>query len=178
MPRRKSRPFTAVVRGKKRDMVWVPWQSPEITVTFENLIVLEADMLLNFFGNTGAEIAVGTTIMRIRGSYKVSAAINVQSVQWAAVAILVREDGTFAELLESEMLHPLWRDDRNEQFLSEETAAGTFTNEDRSYVIDSKARRIIRETGQRLELAMRTSISTSSSTVAVATSGVVLLMLP
>ncbi len=174
----RSKRFTAVVGGKKRDMVWVPWQVELSTVLFQTLDVLSADMLANFFGNTGAELAVGTTIMRIRGSFLMLGVAASQLVQGSMAMLMVREDGTFAELLMDEMLHPLWRHDINEKALLQAVGAGTFSVIPARYEIDSKAKRKVRETGERLQWLAFTSVSTSSASISVQGSGSILLMLP
>jgi len=175
--RRKSRNF-AVVGGKRREVLWVPWASATVASTFGTKTVIEADLLGNYFADTGREVPKGATAVRMRGTYslqQVGAAL--QQVQIALAVNVVSESDVFAESIISEIISPIWRDDRNFSFRSLETSAGGFSVETKEFPMESRAKRILGN-ADKLELVSHTILSTGSADVNVTASGAVLLMLP
>jgi len=174
--RRRSRNF-AKVDGKSREVVWIPWQGAATTVVSGTQVVLETDMLGRYFADVGAEVPAGATILRIRGTYSISQTnANFTELRLTIWAVVLRESGTYGENPNLELVNPIWRDDRNFQLRSLETAAAAFSVEHKEFVIDSKAKRKLSATADRLELRALSEVATAD--VVCRSSGVVLLMLP
>jgi len=174
---RKRRQQFVIERGKRREVVWIPWQSASVAAAHGGQTVIEADLLANYLGDSGREVPKGSTLMRIRGTVNYRALLAAQVVQMVTVIVRTREDEVYIEALHTEIVNPVWRDDFNYTFRSLETAAASFSAESVTRTLDSKARRIF-ENADKLQMISRVILSTGSNDVEVLASGVVLLMLP
>ena len=161
-----------------RSFVWVPFAPAVGTLTFQTQGILVADLLTNYFTDTGREIPVGTTVTRIRGtvSYQqVTAAL--QAIQVSVGIYVAEESSDMTEGIQAELTDPLWRDDWVGSLRTLETSAGGFSQETVTREIDSKAKRKLKN-AERLQLIGRTNLSSASADLNVHAVGSILLMMP
>ncbi len=171
-----KRRFTRNRGVPKRATLWLPF-SANIALQDSGVQLQSADLLTNFFTDTGQEIPVGTTIGPIRGRVLISSQVPGASQQTIQCAIAKVPESSWSGVPDpgNEIMDGMWYGAYYTSAWASEFAAGTFKAVSQDYLLETSAKRKITATGQELRLV---AVANSGDNTDVDVAGFVLLMLP
>ena len=163
----------------RRGRVWVPFHSTAAAVLQEGVqLLVNSDLLFLYFGQTGREIPAGTTVVRIRGSYRIDPNSVGNKGQLTLAIVPMRQGGVYGEDIRDDLVRPLWRDDYAYYGGAVETGAGVFEPWSTTREIDAHAMRTLPENGMQLHMIGHADVVDGDEATSVQVMGAVLIFLP
>ena len=163
MPRRRpSAPRGGFRQFPKRSGLWVPFDVSASLVT-AGTVVTTGDLLGNYFGQTGEEVPVGSTISSVRGRWQMSpasAAVD-RDAKVEAVMQLLPEGGRSTDPVPGvDIIDAMWYGQMFYTGHLLESAAGVFSPNSVDQVFETKAMRKVTGNGQVLVISAVCNVST------------------
>ncbi len=174
-----KRKRTGNLTFSKRATLWLPFEGTIALVT-AGTVVQSADLLGNYFGQTGAELPVGATIGPIRGRWSlrpdISSTGNVEN-QVEALMQLVPEGGRATVPTPGvDILDAMWYGQMFSLWNEVETSSGVFgTISGREEPFETKAMRKLTGNGQELKIS---AVQSSNTDYDLKFLGVIFVRLP
>ena len=165
-------------RFPKRSTLWIPFEVT-LALTTAGTVVNSGDLLANYFGQTGEEVPIGSTVGPVRWLETVTlTTLSSNDPAWRAEEVMqLNKEGGRATIPSPgvDILDALWYGQiwNGAQLL--EAAAGVFQSGATAVYRMTKAKRKITGNGQVLIIS---AIPSSNSDMTMTHIGVVMLMLP
>jgi len=160
----------------KRSRLFVPFRG-DVALVDSGVAVQSADLLLNFFTDTGQEIPVGATIAGFRGTVGIFNQV-VGSIQTSVQCFMAKvPESSWSGIPDpgDEIVDAFWYGQYFTLGEVAETAAGTFAVVGQQYDVASEGKRKITATGDEVRFV---AVLDSGNDVDVKIAGTFLLMLP
>ncbi len=141
----------------KRATLWLPFEAT-VALTTAGAVVQTPDLLGNYFGQTGEEVPIGTTLGPVRGRWSIRPDVATAtdfSAHVEALMQLVPEGGrAVAPIPGVDIVDAMWYGQMFALFNEVETASGVFaviSGNDQEFV--TKAMRKVTGNGQELKIS-------------------------
>ena len=140
----------------KRSTLWVPFDEL-LAFTTSGTTVRSGNLLSNYFGQTGEEVPIGSTVGPVRGKMRLAPNVTsvTDSLQGIEMALQVVPEGgrTQAPVPGTDIMDAMWYGQLFASAVSQETASGVFGGPGLLMDFNTKAKRKITGNGQELILS-------------------------
>jgi len=162
----------------RRSRLWVPFEVTNTLIT-AGTVTASGDLLANYFGQTGEEVPVGSTIGPVRWMSQLNPAVGTATTESYRLEMgmqLVPEGGR-ATLPSpgTDIFDSMWYGQFSYDKTQVEIAAGSFSGQSRHEYFNTMAKRKVTGNGQELKIYAVANSNTDYNLVSI---GVLMLMLP